>query len=229
MRKANLARLLARRPSGHLHFRIRTGEIGPDLFRKTCEFDLAGLCQSAGTASTAPADRQVDQGQEPRHYGANATSYFAGLANIDPTASRTPVQSAPTSWALARTPPAALQWQHAATFPSNRFVPSCRPGVRRMRRQRRSRLPLRVWSLCRLGRYRAHVRQSAIDEMHRGKHRERRRGSRRPWPKGLGRRQGCKESRRAERLTPALTRRRYPERQDYWRVYYGDARVTRVA
>ena len=104
MRKANLARLLARRPSGHLHFRIRTGEIGPDLFRKTCEFDLAGLCQSAGTASTAPADRQVDQGQEPRHYGANATSYFAGLANIDPTVSRTPVQSAPTSWALARAP-----------------------------------------------------------------------------------------------------------------------------
>jgi hypothetical protein len=104
MRKANLARLLARRPGGHLRFRIRTGEIGVDLFRKTCEFDLAGLCQSAGTASTAPADRQVDQGQEPRHYGANATSYFAGLANIDPTASRTPVQSAPTSWALARAP-----------------------------------------------------------------------------------------------------------------------------
>jgi hypothetical protein len=65
MRKANLARLLARRPGGHLRFRIRTGEIGVDLFRKTCEFDLAGLCQSAGTASTAPADRQVDQGQEP--------------------------------------------------------------------------------------------------------------------------------------------------------------------
>jgi hypothetical protein len=28
---------------------------------------------------------------------------------------------------------------------------------------------------------------------------------------------------------PALTRRRYPERQDCWRVYYGDVHVGAIA
>jgi bifunctional non-homologous end joining protein LigD len=40
MRKANLARLLARRPDGS---DFEQGEIGPDLFRKACEFGLEGL------------------------------------------------------------------------------------------------------------------------------------------------------------------------------------------
>ena len=39
MRKTNLARLLARRPKGA----FEQGEIGPDLFRKACEFGLEGL------------------------------------------------------------------------------------------------------------------------------------------------------------------------------------------
>jgi ATP-dependent DNA ligase len=43
MRKANLARLLARRPEGIFLSPFETGEIGPELFRKACEFGLEGL------------------------------------------------------------------------------------------------------------------------------------------------------------------------------------------
>jgi bifunctional non-homologous end joining protein LigD len=43
MRKTNLDRLLARRPDGHLVAPFEQGEIGPDLFRKACEFGLEGL------------------------------------------------------------------------------------------------------------------------------------------------------------------------------------------
>jgi len=43
MRKTNLARLLARRPDGVFVAPFEQGEIGPDLFRKACEFGLEGL------------------------------------------------------------------------------------------------------------------------------------------------------------------------------------------
>ncbi len=43
MRKANLARLLARRPDGIFVSDFERGEIGPDLFRKACEFGFEGL------------------------------------------------------------------------------------------------------------------------------------------------------------------------------------------
>jgi bifunctional non-homologous end joining protein LigD len=43
MRKANLERLLARRPEGIFVAPFEQGEIGPDLFRKACEFGLEGL------------------------------------------------------------------------------------------------------------------------------------------------------------------------------------------
>jgi bifunctional non-homologous end joining protein LigD len=43
MRKANLARLLARRPDGIFFSDFEQGEIGPELFRKACEFGLEGL------------------------------------------------------------------------------------------------------------------------------------------------------------------------------------------
>jgi bifunctional non-homologous end joining protein LigD len=43
MRKANLARLLARRSEGIFIAPFEQGEIGPDLFRKACEFGLEGL------------------------------------------------------------------------------------------------------------------------------------------------------------------------------------------
>ena len=43
MRKANLARLLRGRPDGIFQAPFEQGKIGPDLFRKTCEFGLEGL------------------------------------------------------------------------------------------------------------------------------------------------------------------------------------------
>ena len=43
MRKTNLAQLLARRPEGIFVNPFELGEIGPDLFRKACEFGLEGL------------------------------------------------------------------------------------------------------------------------------------------------------------------------------------------
>ena len=43
MRKSNLARLLARRPEGIFVADYEQGEIGPDLFRKACEFGLEGI------------------------------------------------------------------------------------------------------------------------------------------------------------------------------------------
>lgn len=43
LRKNNLDRLLARRPEGIFVSPFEQGEIGPDLFRKACEFGLEGL------------------------------------------------------------------------------------------------------------------------------------------------------------------------------------------
>ena len=43
MRKTNLARLLHGRPDGIFISEFEQGEIGPDLFRKACEFGLEGL------------------------------------------------------------------------------------------------------------------------------------------------------------------------------------------
>ncbi len=43
LRKNNLARMLAPRPDGIFISDFEQGEIGPDLFRKACEFGLEGL------------------------------------------------------------------------------------------------------------------------------------------------------------------------------------------
>jgi bifunctional non-homologous end joining protein LigD len=43
MRKANLERLLARRPEGIFVNPFERGEIGPDLFRAACRMGLEGL------------------------------------------------------------------------------------------------------------------------------------------------------------------------------------------
>lgn len=43
MRKANLERLLARRPEGVFVNPVERGELGPDLFRAACKFGLEGL------------------------------------------------------------------------------------------------------------------------------------------------------------------------------------------
>jgi ATP-dependent DNA ligase len=48
MRKTDLQRLLARRPDSIFPSDFEQGEIGPDLFRKACEFGLEGLvCKRA--------------------------------------------------------------------------------------------------------------------------------------------------------------------------------------
>ena len=51
MRKANLARLLARRPEGIFVSDFEQGEIGPDLFRAACNFGLEGLVFQAPRSS----------------------------------------------------------------------------------------------------------------------------------------------------------------------------------
>jgi ATP-dependent DNA ligase len=43
IRKANLERLLARRPEGIFVAPFKQGEIGPDLFRAACNMGLEGL------------------------------------------------------------------------------------------------------------------------------------------------------------------------------------------
>jgi bifunctional non-homologous end joining protein LigD len=43
MRKTNLQRLLLRRPAGIFLSDFEQGEIGPDRFRKACEFGLEGM------------------------------------------------------------------------------------------------------------------------------------------------------------------------------------------
>jgi bifunctional non-homologous end joining protein LigD len=58
MRKTNLARLLARRPDGIFVAAFEQGEIGPDLFRKACEFGLDGLVSNR-------ADRPYRAGRSP--------------------------------------------------------------------------------------------------------------------------------------------------------------------
>ena len=54
MRKTNLARLLARRPEGIFVAPFEQGEIGPDLFRKACEFKLEGLVSKHRSRSYRP-------------------------------------------------------------------------------------------------------------------------------------------------------------------------------
>jgi bifunctional non-homologous end joining protein LigD len=58
LRKTNLVRLLARRPDGILVAPFEQGEIGPDLFRKACEFSLEGLVSKR-------ADRPYRAGRSP--------------------------------------------------------------------------------------------------------------------------------------------------------------------
>ena len=48
MRKANLQRLLSRRPDGIFLSDFEQGEIGPDIFRKACEFGLEGMVSGKG-------------------------------------------------------------------------------------------------------------------------------------------------------------------------------------
>src|ERR1700691_2266066 len=68
MRKTNLAQLLARRPDGICISDFEAGEIGPELFRKACEFGLEGLVSKhrdrAYRAGTSPNWVKV---KNPKH------------------------------------------------------------------------------------------------------------------------------------------------------------------
>jgi bifunctional non-homologous end joining protein LigD len=58
LRKTNLARLLARRPEGIFVSDFEQGEIGPDLFRKACEFGSRAWSRSAATALSRRTGRR---------------------------------------------------------------------------------------------------------------------------------------------------------------------------
>ena len=58
MRKANLARLLARRVDGIFLSDFEQGEIGPDLFRHACLMGLEGLVSKHARAVSRWADRR---------------------------------------------------------------------------------------------------------------------------------------------------------------------------
>ena len=68
MRKANLARLLARRVDGIHLAPFEQGEIGPDLFRHACLMGLSVWSPSTATASIASAgsDRWIKVKNRPQ-------------------------------------------------------------------------------------------------------------------------------------------------------------------
>ena len=59
MRKASLARLLARRINGIFLSDFERGEIGPDLFRHACLMGLEGLVSKRNDRPTGPASRPI--------------------------------------------------------------------------------------------------------------------------------------------------------------------------
>ncbi len=69
LRKTNLARVLAGRPEGIFVAPFEQGEIGPDLFRKACEFELEGLVSkrrdSVYRAGPSPSWIKVKNRQHP--------------------------------------------------------------------------------------------------------------------------------------------------------------------
>jgi bifunctional non-homologous end joining protein LigD len=65
MRKASLAKLLARRPSGIFLSTFEQGEIGPDLFRHACLMGLEGLAPSGATETTKLDRRHLQAAQAP--------------------------------------------------------------------------------------------------------------------------------------------------------------------
>ena len=59
MRKANLARLLARRPEGIFAAPFEQGEIGPDLFQAACKFGWRAWYRNDGIDHIGPGDRRI--------------------------------------------------------------------------------------------------------------------------------------------------------------------------
>jgi hypothetical protein len=70
MRKANLARLLARRGNGMFAAPFEQGEIGPDLFKAACNRALS--VEACGSALSGRTVEGLDQDQEPQACGDDA-------------------------------------------------------------------------------------------------------------------------------------------------------------
>jgi hypothetical protein len=65
VRKNNLQRLLARRPDGIFFSDYEQGEIGPELFRKICEFMWEGIVSKRRDRPYKRSVTPSDQGEEP--------------------------------------------------------------------------------------------------------------------------------------------------------------------
>jgi ATP-dependent DNA ligase len=94
LRKSNLARLLARRPEGIFLADYEQGEIGPDPFRKACEFNLERLVSKHKDRAYGPrAVHRLDVAVN----SAGTRTHLAPSQNSHRKASRQP--STPTRWA----------------------------------------------------------------------------------------------------------------------------------
>jgi hypothetical protein len=69
LRKNNLARMLAPRPDGIFISDFEQGEIGPDSFRKACEFGLEGLVSKHREWPYRAGKGELDKGEEPEAPG----------------------------------------------------------------------------------------------------------------------------------------------------------------
>ena len=74
MRKANLERLLARRPEGIFINPFERGEIGPDLFAAACRMGLEGLVSK-------PRDRRYQAGRS-RHWVKVKNRQHAAMSRV---------------------------------------------------------------------------------------------------------------------------------------------------
>ena len=85
MRKANLARLLARRVDGIFLADFEQGEIGPDLFRHACLMGLEGMVSKHRESTYRGGRSALDQGQEPAASGIRprAGSVLSRIAQLD--------------------------------------------------------------------------------------------------------------------------------------------------
>jgi hypothetical protein len=66
IRKANLARLIARRSDGIFIAQFELGEIGPDLFRTACGMGLEGWSRSTGTGIPGRTLAALGKGERTR-------------------------------------------------------------------------------------------------------------------------------------------------------------------
>jgi ATP-dependent DNA ligase len=67
IRKANLQRLLARRPDGIFMGDFEQGEIGPDLFRAACDMGLESLVSKRRDSALSGGSLEVlGEGEEPQ-------------------------------------------------------------------------------------------------------------------------------------------------------------------